>query len=289
MRKKVKVLRISDIFIYSAILFFAVITLYPFVHVTAISFSGYVSLMESNIFIFPRDFTLTAYKSVLSNKYIFSSLLNSTIYTVTGTLLSVFFTMTMAYPLAKRHFTGRRLFSFLITFTLLFSAGIIPVYLVVNKLGLMNTIWAIVLPFLISPWNLIITRTFLEELPVSIQESAIIDGCNDIKTFFYIIVPLSFPIMATIGIFYAVYHWNSYFWPVIFLNTREQYPVQIILREIVIQGTVADALNNSEEEVLLSESIKGATIMVATLPILVVYPFLQKYFVKGMLIGSIKG
>ena len=281
---------ISLAIIYIIILFSVFITLYPFVYIMIQSicdFNG-ITQMRSRIFYFPSHVSFSAYKIILRSENIYRSLVNSVVYTLTGTLLSIIVTVMMAYPLSKKDLFGRKVFMLYVTFTLLFGVSMIPLYLVVHNLGIRNTMWAVILPFVLSPWNLILTRTFFENIPGSIQESAHIDGCNDIRVLFSIIIPMSMPIIATISLYYAVWYWNSYFWPMIFLDSRKMFPIQVLLREILIQGTMANEMS-AGDELLMSESIKGATTMVATIPIILVYPFLQKYFVKGILVGAIKG
>jgi len=269
----------------------ALVCIYPFYYVLTLSVSDYMQMINSNsVVLFPRKITFAAYKLILTKQNIFRSLLNSVFYAVTGTGLSVLITLLTAYPLSKKNFVGRRFFMFIITVTFLFGAGMVPLFLVVKSMHIDNTIWSVILPFLISPWNLILTRTFFENIPSSLSQSAYIDGANEIQVLYSIILPLSLPIIATISLYYAVGYWNSYFWPMVFLNDKKLYPIQILLRDIVIQGSMAnERTSSSVSEPVMSESIKGAVIIVATLPIITVYPFLQRYFLKGMMVGAIKG
>lgn len=283
-------IKLLDICLNLIIFIIIIITLYPFINVLSISLSDSISVLQHKVVLFPKNITLTAYINVFSNPFMLSSLVNSLIYTSIGTVLSVIFTLLTAYPLSKDNFYGKKLFMVMIIITLLFSVGIIPFYLVVRELGLLNKMWSVILPFLISPWNLILTRIFIENLPREIEQAAKIDGCGDLKYLYSIVIPLCTPIIATIAIYYAVGYWNMYFWPMMFLNKKETYPIQVLLRQIVIAGSMASETGRANaKEIGSSESIKAATIMVSTAPIIIVYPFLQKYFAKGIMIGAVKG
>jgi len=197
-----------------------------------------------------------------------------------------------AYPLARSRFSGRTFFTVMITITMFFSGGLIPLYLLILSLGLRNTIWSLVLPVAISPWNMIIMRTYFQGIPEEMFEAATIDGANDFQILGRIVVPLSKPIFATLLLYYAVSHWNQWFNALIFLDDMAKFPVQLILRSVVIQGQLeqgAQIMSPSMEEMVIEKSIKYATIIVSTVPILLVYPFVQKYFVRGVMVGAIKG
>jgi putative aldouronate transport system permease protein len=196
-----------------------------------------------------------------------------------------------AYPLSRRDFTGRKAITVGVTITMLFSGGLIPLYLVVLKLGLINTVWAIVLVPAINTWYMFIMRTFFQGLPESMHESAIIDGANDVVILIRIVLPLAKPVIATLLLFYAVFHWNSYFNALIFLNEKIKYPMQLIIRSVVVAGRMefTNEIGAATDYMVIEKTIKYAVIMVATVPILLVYPFLQKYFVKGIMVGAIKG
>lgn len=274
----------------SVMLLVLIVTAYPFVYILAISFSDGLSVMQNKVVLIPVNFNISAYNAVFSNNNVTGALTNSVVYTTLGTLFSVVLTMMTAYPLTKEHLAGKKLFMIIIIITMVFATGIIPFFLIVRNLGLIDTIWAVILPFLISPWNLILTKVFIENIPKEIEQAAMIDGSNDIKYLVSIVIPLSGPILATISLYYAVSYWNMYFWPMMFLNEKQMYPIQVLLRQMVIMGSMASELSNAgPREVGIGENIKAATIMVATVPILMVYPFLQKYFVKGILIGAVKG
>nr|WP_242973535.1 carbohydrate ABC transporter permease [Pseudoclostridium thermosuccinogenes] len=240
----------------------------------------------------PVGINFKSYSIVLKDPYIGTAYLNTILYTTFGTFINILFSTLCAYPLSRKNFFGKRIFTVMIVFTMFFSGGLIPTYLTVQKLGMLDTIWALVLPGAINTYNMIIIRTFFQDIPAELHESAYIDGANDIKIFAKIILPLSKPIIATMTLFYAVGHWNSFFSALIYLNEREKYPLQIVLRNMVVSGELTSQSNQmgaAADFLAIDTTIKYAVIIVATLPILVVYPFVQKYFVKGVMIGSLKG
>ena len=268
-----------------------VIMLYPFVHVLFASVSSPSALMRHRgLLLWPEGFTLGAYKLVFRNPNIVNGYLNTIMYVVLGTSINLAMTILSAYVLSRRTFILRRPLMFLAIITMYFSGGMIPLYLQVLKLGLINKIWAIVLPTAMSTYNLIIMRTAFENIPESLEESAMLDGANDLVVLFRIVVPLAMPTIAVILLFYSVGIWNSWFTAMIYLQDRKLFPLQLILREILIANdTNSMTAGVAGDVVPLAESIKYATIVVATLPVLVIYPFLQKYFVKGVMIGAVKG
>jgi len=266
---------------------------YPFVYVAFAS----VSLPERvvvhrGILLAPLGFSLSSYKAVFENPNILSGYQNTLIVLVAGTALNVLLTALGAYGLSRKQFGLRNAVMFGIVFTMMFNGGLIPLYLQVNALGLLDTRWALILPSAMSAWNLVIMRTYFLGLPDSLEESARIDGANDWRILFRIILPLSMPVVAVMILFYGVNHWNAWFHAMIFLRDRGLYPLQIILREILIANDTMRMTSGAAASVdmeQIGETIKYATIIVATLPILLVYPALQKYFMKGVLIGAIKG
>ena len=282
--------RIFDIFNVCLLLFFAFITLYPFYYVSIVSISDGRYVVTGSIKHLPRGINLKSYGIVLKNPIVPTSYKNTIVYTMLGTFINVLFSAICAYPLSRKTFYGRKVFTGMIVFTMFFQGGLIPLYLTVKSLGMLNTIWAIVLPAAIGTYYMIIMRTFFQGIPDSIQDSARIDGANDIRIFFRIILPMSTPVLATMTLFYAVQHWNSFFPALIYLKEKGKYPIQLILRNIVIEGDVSQQqVDLQEDEMIVSTTIKYAIIMVSTIPILVLYPFLQKYFVKGIMVGSLKG
>jgi putative aldouronate transport system permease protein len=274
---------------YAVMLLVLVVTLYPFLYVLSASLSDPQLVMRGMNGLLPRGFTLFNYRYVFTQQNILQAYWNTIRYTVVGTLINIFFTMSTAFPLSRKRFPSRGLFMKLILFTMLFSGGLIPTYLVIRSLGMVNKIWALVIPGAVSAYYLIVARTFLNEVPESLEESAIIDGANDIQVYFRIFLPLSKAIIATLALFYAVGHWNSFFAPLIYLNDKKKYPLQILLRGLLVSGGTESAANTETERSVVMQSIRYTAIIVATLPILFVYPFIQKYFVKGVMIGSIKG
>lgn len=268
------------------------VTLYPFIYVILSSISDSRQLVShTGVLLAPKGLTLEAYVMVFKNPNIIGGYVNTLLIVVAGTVLNLFMTCLGAYVLSRKGITWTRYLMLGITFTMFFSGGLIPMYLLVNNwLHLGNTLLAVIIPGMISTWNLIILRTSFGSVPDSLIESAWLDGAHDFTILFRIVVPLSLPVMAVMILFYGVGHWNSWFGAMIYLRDRNLFPLQLILREILIQNSTnymsGDASAGDVEAV--GESIKYATIVVATLPILAVYPFLQKYFVKGVMIGSIK-
>ncbi|QNK56373.1 carbohydrate ABC transporter permease [Paenibacillus sp. PAMC21692] len=291
--KKTKGERIFQAILVLFMLFMIVITLYPFIYVLLSSISDSRQLIShTGLLLAPQGFNLDAYVKVFQNPNIIGGYLNTIVIVLGGTLLNLFMTSLGAYVLSRKGVPWTRTVMLLIVFTMFFSGGLIPMYLLVNNwLDLGNSLLALIIPGLISTWNLIILRTSFEAIPDGLIESARMDGAQDFTILFRIVLPLSLPVMAVMVLFYGVSHWNSWFSAMIYLRDRELFPLQLILREILIQNSTAymsgDASASDVEAV--GESIKYATIIVATLPILAVYPFLQKYFVKGVMIGSIKG
>ena len=269
-----------------------IVTLYPMYYVLIVSISNGNAVMRGEIKLLPKGINLTAYKLVFENPDFLRSYLNTIIYTLVGTIVNVSFTILCAYPLSRKDFYGRGILTGMVAFTMFFSGGMIPLYLVVQKVGLINSMWALILPVAINTWYMIIMRTFFQAIPESLQESAYIDGANDIQILIKVILPLSLPIIATLLMFYAVYHWNSYFSSIIYLNQKKKYPVQIVLRNIVIAGEL-DKQNSSvgseSDFQVIATNFKYAVIIISVLPILTVYPFIQKYFTQGVMVGAIKG
>ncbi|NSW92113.1 MAG: carbohydrate ABC transporter permease [Firmicutes bacterium] len=271
-----------------------VVVLYPLIHVVSVSFSNPYAVMANEVGLLPKGFTLEGYRRVFQNPDIWRSYRNTIAYTVVGTFINIVLTSAGAYALSRRDFYGRKVWTFYFTFTMFFGGGLIPTYLLIQKLKLVDTFWVMVILGAVSTWNMIIMRTFFQSnIPISLQEAAIIDGANDLKIFITIVIPLSTPILAVMVLFYGVGHWNAFFNALIYLNDRGKYPLQLILREILLQNLLnarmAEGLGSAAEQEFIGESIRYASIVVATLPIMMVYPFLQKYFVKGILIGAIKG
>ncbi|WP_339236101.1 carbohydrate ABC transporter permease [Bacillus sp. FSL K6-1012] len=266
------------------------ITILPFLYIIAGSFATEAELAQRSFFIFPKTFTLDAYRYVFSTPTFIRSMGVSIFITVVGTAVQLFFTFTMAYPLAKRHVKGRNLLLNLVIFSMLFSGGMIPTYLVVKSLGLLDSYWALILPMAINPFNLIIIKNFFQQLPQELEESAKIDGCSEIGVFWRIALPLSKPVIATFALFYAVGIWNDFFHALLYINDSAKWPLQMVLRQVTILSDLTATNGDTMQNTIPPEQgIKLAVIVIATIPILAFYPFLQKHFAKGMLIGSVKG
>lgn len=286
--------RIYRVSIYSFLTFATVIILFPVLNIVATSFSSYGASITGKVWIWPVEVQFQTYKAVFSSNNILLGYKNTIIYTAAGTMVNLVITVMAAYALSFPDLKGRNALSIFFAFTMLFSGGIIPTYIVVNRLGLIDTLWAMVLPGALSVWNMIIMRTFFQNnVPKEMYEAAVIDGCSDIKYLFLCMLPLSGSILAVIALYYAVGHWNSYFNAMLYLNNKQLYPLQIFLREMLIIGSLdTQMLGSMDYEMYAqgsSELIKYAVIVISSLPMLVVYVFIQKFFVKGVMIGAIKG
>ena len=264
--------------------------LYPLVYVISNSFSDPTSVLKQEVYLLPKGFSMGAYKLVFENHQVWTSYANTIYYTLMGTAMNLFTTLLFAYPLSRSDFSGRRFFLVMITITMFFGGGLIPLFIIINSLGLYDSLWAVLLPSAISTYNVIITRTFLQSLPVSLQESAMLDGCNDIRILVSIVLPLSMPIIAVVGLYSAVSFWNMYFLPMVFTPSSDKHPLQLYLMKIVIQNS-QEGLGSAQgyERLMSGAQLKYAVIMVSILPIICVYPFLKKYFIKGVMIGALKG
>ncbi len=291
--KKTKFDKAFDIFLYATLGLLALSYIYILIYVVSASFSDPNAVYSGRVILWPVDFTLQGYKRVFQEKMVLLGYRNSMIYMVCGTVLSTALTLMGAYALSRRDLPGRGIITALLVFTMFFSGGIVPLYLIVRKLQLTDSMWALILPGAVSMSNVIIARTFYaNSIPTGLLDAAKIDGCNNISFFFRIALPLSKAIIAVIALYYAVGLWNDYFNAMIYLKTREKYPLQLFLREILISSQQSAAMTGDvlEQELLaqLQEIIKYTLIVVGSVPLLILYPFLQKYFVQGVLIGSLK-
>ena len=249
-----------------------------------------IIVLFNNVSFWPKGFTTSMYEKVLKDASIWTGYLNTILYTVLGTLISVTLTACAAYPLSRKDLFGRNVFISLFIFTMFFNGGMIPTYLIIQKLGMLNKIWALVLPSAISTYNMIIMRTFFENtIPNELIEAAALDGCNDITTFFRIVLPLSGAVFAVMALFYGVAQWNSWFPALLYIRDRSLYPLQMILREVLIQSDIGNMAGSTGDVEVIGDGLKYATMVVSTLPIMCLYPFLQKYFVAGVTIGAVKG
>jgi len=272
-----------------------VCTLYPILYVISCSISDPVAVAQGKVVLLPEGFSLEGYKLVLSNRKIVSGYYNSFVYTVAGTCMNLVITLLTAYVLSRPELVGKKFFNLLFAFTMWFSGGLIPTFLLVKSLGMVNTRWALWLPGLLNVYNMIVTRTYIANtIPHDLWEAASIDGCDYFRFFGQIVLPLSGAIIAVMALFYGITHWNAYFNALVYIVDDELYPLQIVLRDILIASQItaedlgADS-NTSAAQYGLSELLKYALIVCACLPLWIAYPFIQKYFVKGVMIGSIKG
>lgn len=287
---KSRTYRAADTAIYTVLFVFALATLIPFLYIFAGSFAAPEELVEKGFLLVPTQFSLEAYRYIFTSSTFMTSLFVSVYITVAGTLVNLFFTTLMAYPLARRDLRWRRPIMLGVLFTILFNGGIIPLFLVVKGVGLLDSLWSLIIPVAISPFYLIILKNFFQQLPDGIEESAKIDGCNELQILFRIVLPLSLPAMATFSLFYAVHHWNTFFHAIMFINDANRWPIQVLLRQVVILSSGAFESSGAESDVIPpAQTIKMAVIVVSTVPIMLVYPFLQKHFTQGVLLGSVKG
>jgi len=285
---------IFNVIAYTLAILALVVTLYPLIYTVSASFSDPLEIVKGNVLLLPKKPTLMAYETVAENKSMLSGYKNTIFYTVLGTLINVILTISIAYPLSKKDFYGRNLITILFTIPMFFSGGMIPSFLLIKNLKLYNTFWALILPGAISMWNMVIMRTYFQtSIPEEICESAYIDGCSNVGTLIKIVLPLSKPIISVMILFYGVDHWNSYFSALLYLKDRKLYPLSLVLREILLLGTGKERsgteIVDNVSDLLLFESLKYAVILVSSVPMLLLYPFLQKYFVKGIMVGSLKG
>jgi multiple sugar transport system permease protein/putative aldouronate transport system permease protein len=283
-------------FVYASLGAFTLSVLYPLVYVLACSFSSPTALISGKVFLWPVDFSVLGYRTVFNNRSVWAGYRNTIVYTVTGTVMNVFFTMCAAYPLARPEFKARTAVTWFYTVTMFVGGGLIPYYLLVRSLGMLDTMWALILPGLISAWGIIICRTFLQSsIPNELFEAATIDGCSYFQYFFRVVIPLSKAVMAVLALNYATGMWNSYFPALVYISSQSKFPLQLVLRNILIanQINLADmssfSARNMMENQYLGELMKYALIVVASFPLLAFYPFIQKYFIKGVMVGSIKG
>ena len=298
----VKDTRADKIFLVFVYLFLAIallIVLYPLIYIVSASISNPHLVNSGEMWLLPKGVTFEGYRTLLGNSSIWRGYLNTIYYTVLGTSINLLVTLPCAYALSRDDFYGRRAFTNFMLVTMFLSGGLIPSYLLIRSLGMLNTVWALVIPGAVSVYNVVVTRTFFQTtIPREMEEAAIVDGCSDFRLFMQIVLPLSTPIIAVMALFYGVGHWNSFFSALIYLSDKSMYPLQMILREILIlQDMSSNTVSNVTSEMAsmlyskqqLAEVIKYGVMIVSSLPVIIVYPFLQKYFVKGMMVGSIKG
>ena len=299
MKQKKSKIRVSpadrgfDILNYVILTFCLLIVAYPLYFIVIASVSDPTAVYSGKVILWPARFTLEGYQRILDYESFFTGYRNTVVYTVVGTAINVLITIPGAYALSRKDLIGRNILMMGVTFTMIFSGGLIPTYLLVISLNLYNTMWALILPAAVSAWNLIVARTFFQEtIPDELLEAATLDGAGNTQFFLRVVLPLSKSIIAVMILFYAVNHWNSYFNALIYLKSAEKYPLQLVLRNILIVNTLDDMVNDVATQAAqqrMGDLIKYGMIIVSSLPLLVLYPFLQKYFVQGVMIGAIKG
>lgn len=284
--------RAFDVILVLFMFLFLLVTLYPFWYVVVISLSNGKDVMAGKVFLWPVSATLATYRVVLRDSSILTGFKNTVIYTCLGTFINLATTTLCAYPLSRPELPGKGFIMKFVVFTMFFSGGMIPTYLVINQLGMIDSIWAMVLPGAISTYNMIVMRTFFMGIPESLHECACLDGASEMQVLLKIVLPLSKAILATMLLFYAVGHWNSYMNALLYLNKKSMFPLQSILRNMVVDGQLSEAqtaIGGGSNFEVVETTMKYAVIVVSTLPIIMIYPFVQKYFVKGVMIGSVKG
>ncbi|MFC5653323.1 carbohydrate ABC transporter permease [Paenibacillus solisilvae] len=282
--------KVTNVLIYISMWVVIIITLYPFIYVFSMSVSEPKYVVDKSVWLWPKGFSLGSYGKVFENPDIWRAYSNTIFYTVAGTVINVLMTILGAYPLSRRGFFARKQLMIFIALTMFFSGGLIPSFLLINKLGLYNTPWAILLPGAVSAFLIIVARSFFQGIPESLHESAKLDGANDFTILLRLIIPLSMPIIAVLTLFYAVGHWNNFFSAMIYLPDAKLQPLSLYMVKILIQNQdrMTEGMSDQSDIALFALQVKYSIIIVAVLPILVVYPFLQKYFVKGVMIGSLK-
>ena len=282
-----------DVFLVVLMGLLALITAFPFYYMVIVSFGTYESIHSQTLYLWPSVFDTAAYKIVFENRLFWSSVRTTVFVTVVGTFLGVICSVAAAYPLSKKDLPGGKFFFNMMLFTMFFSGGLIPGYLVVQQVGLGDSIWCMILPVLVGQFNIILIKNYVEDLPASIEESARIDGANDMVILFKIILPMSTPIIATVALFIAVDRWNEYWFAMLHIIDKAKQPLQLLLRNVLMDTTHAmtgaAAAIASQERKVYDQSLQMAIVTIATVPILLVYPFVQKYFTKGIMLGGVKG
>lgn len=281
-------------FVYIILSLLLLITLYPLIYIVSASFSSAQAVTSGKVFLWPVELGVDGYEAVFKHPNILNSYKNSFVYTVVGTMVNMAMTMIAAYPLSRRDMPHKGLFMFLFTFTMMFNGGMVPDYILLKDLRMIDTMWALIIPGAINVFNLILVRTFImNSIPEALLEASRIDGCSDAKYFWSILLPLSKPVMAVVTLYYAVAHWNSYFQAFLYLYNEKLYPLQLVLREILVANSMdVNMINDpamAEAQQNLADLLKYSLIVVSSAPVLILYPFVKKFFVKGVMIGSIKG
>jgi putative aldouronate transport system permease protein len=286
--------RLLGAFLVVFVWFWVIVVAYPLVYVVAASLSSPRAVISGRVWLWPVEPTLMAYRAVFANKQLLTGFANSSLYMVVGTAISLVLTVFAAYPLSRKELRGRGAINGLFLFTMIFSGGMIPSYLLVKDLGMRDTIWSMVLPSAFSVWNMLIARTYFQTtIPDELYEAAELDGCSDFRFLGRIVLPLSGPILAVVGLYYAIGLWNGYFNALLYIDSLRLYPLQLVLRNILVLGNIDISMLQDFEAMArkqgLADLLKYAVIVVASLPVMVMYPFVQKFFVKGVMVGAMKG
>lgn len=284
--------KIFNILNYTVLLVIGIAMLYPFINVLAVSLSSYASYLKNPFMIFPSEWSFDGFRHVFKNGLVVSSYINTIFITFTATVLALIFTIIMAYPLSKKNLRGKKVFMYILVFTMMFNGGLIPNFFLIKNLGWLDTFLALIVPGVLGAYNVILMKSFFENLPDSLEEAAKIDGASELVVLTRIVLPLSTPILATIALFVAVGHWNSFFSALIYISSPEKWTLQLVLREILMSAN-SQLLSSGGDSANMStvppETLRYAALVASIIPILCVYPFLQKYFVTGITLGSVKG
>lgn len=279
-----------SVLLFIIMAFVVIMTVYPFVYMISVSLSDSLSVMKNEVYLYPKGLNFRMYEFVLKDPKIFMAYKNTFIYVTLGTAISLALTSTSAYALSKsKRLLFAKQFNIMIIIAMFFNGGMIPSFLVVSSLGMIDKVWGMVLPLAVSSYNLIIMRSFFTNFPSEIEDSGYIDGLNDFGVFCHLVLPTSKAVLASIGLFYAVALWNNFFLPYVYMTSPDKYPLQVVLRNIVLKGVTDEGITPVQDEGIVEDSLKYATIIVSVIPIIAVYPFIQRYFVKGVMIGSVKG
>jgi putative aldouronate transport system permease protein len=285
--------RVFMLCVYLLLTVFLAVVLLPLIYIVASSFSSPEAVSSGRVLFWPVEFSLRGYKAVFENPQVVQGYVNSLFYTVVGTVVSVVMTVAIAYPMSRRTLVGRNLVMSLILFTMLFTGGLIPTYLVVQQVGLLDTRWALIVPQAIGVWQVIIARTYFRTvIPEELVEASQLDGCGDLRFLWSVVIPLAKPMIAVIALMYAIYQWNSYFDALIYLKNPDLFPLQIVLRNILILNTYSGGAIDASvvlQRQQLADLLKYSLIVVASVPVLLIYPFVARYFTKGIMIGAVKG
>lgn len=289
--KKLNAVSLSDIIIMLIIILLSLTCILPFLHIAAKSISGNAAVMAKSVYLIPKEISFHAYATIFRDGQLTHSMLYTIMVTAIFTAMGMFVTICAAYPLTKKRLKFRGFFTFVLMFSMYFSAGLIPEYLLYKRYGLINNMWVLILPLMFSPYNMLIMKSYLQAtIPDSLEESAFLDGATNIQILFKVVLPLSKPILATLSLFYAVGRWNAYADARYYITTKALQPIQYLLSNMILSsGSDAITINDTSDVASTPEVLQAATVMFATIPIIMIYPFLQKYFVKGVMIGAVKG